>query len=286
MDALGNAALPLLLKIGQAPRQQHELRSVARALRHVGTPEVARLFADAIQHAPMRKVATDYFHEFPELAGPLRERAAGTTRAAKFAQEIVSQLTRVESDLGEEAPMSALPAVLTNPPWRAKKRPTRKRMIVPDLVPLPRKESFVVTHALAEKLGRWSRDVTPTLTEEEGEAWLAALPPTQPLVLSESFAHKRIPSAVLLRGWNDRAPVESQNYVVAWKLLSEFGLETLPGMARWVEEVADSSWMLDPLSAVDSPRLATPIARHLRTPRSAGFAPGRAETRRSSRCGA
>lgn len=271
-ERFGTAALPLILKIVEAPRQSHELKGVARVLRKVGTPEVARVFAESIQHAPMRKVATDYFHEFPELAGPLRERAEGTTRAAKFAQEIVSQLTRSETVLGDEASLADLPAVLASPPWRAKKRPARKRIVVPDLALLPREESFQMTQLNAESLGRYRPQHGVEMTDAEAEAWLSALPLDGALTLADKATQKRIPLRWVLRAWNERPAVEGTSYIVAWVLLSEFRLEMLPGLARWAEEVADSAWVLEPFATMDSPRLAVACARHLRTPRASAFA--------------
>ena len=81
-------------------------------------------------------------------------RAKGDTRAAKFAQEIVAQLDRADASSGDEAPLESLPAVLANPPWRAKRRPTRKRIEVAGLALPPREETFKKTQAIAERLGQ------------------------------------------------------------------------------------------------------------------------------------
>jgi hypothetical protein len=266
----GPASLPLIRRIVEAPRQSHELKSVARALLHVGTPEVAQIFADAIQHAPMRKVATAYFHEFPQLAAPLRERASGTTRAAKFAAEIASQLVRTESVVDNVAPMDALPRVLANPPWRQKKRPTRKRLVVPDLALLPRKESFEPTHLTMESLKRFRPASAPELTMEESLAWVQALTPDLPLTQTDQATRKWIALPALLAAWNGRGPGPNVGYDVAWTLLRHFGTSATAGLAAWVDGLAEpgsqrQTWALEPLGTFDAALLAAPMARHLRT---------------------
>jgi len=113
-----------------------------KALAHVKSPEVARVIASRMGEKSAAKIATEYFRKHPDLAPALSSVTKGKAKIA--AQGLLASLAREEQTEPDASPPSTtktgkaskkspkatggareLPALLTAPPWLAKKRPPR-----------------------------------------------------------------------------------------------------------------------------------------------------------------
>lgn len=130
---LGTDALTVLIDNFKTTEDVYDLGHTAEALALFPSEEVARLFVGELGKKQVRKPAAAFFHRFPHIAQAiLPEVAAGKTKIAKLAAELLAQAGRVtEQPETEEAEDDALPHALVTPPY-AGKPPKRKPLVVPD----------------------------------------------------------------------------------------------------------------------------------------------------------
>ena len=151
MDLLGPAAAPAMQAIISVTGfwAMEWRRKLARQLGMIESPRVAAYFAGSLENPALMKAAGAYFECWPELALPaLREAAAGgRPKAAEFLALLESRLAPAQSPVGSaDAPVkgdaetgetswpSGLPAVLLAPPWKSKSKPSRRTLVVRDVV--------------------------------------------------------------------------------------------------------------------------------------------------------
>lgn len=155
LDKLGEPAAGMLLELHQ---ERWDTNAFLLPLAIVGTPQVARVMAKCLEKKTTRKVATEFFINFPEMAfkelagsksssngavlvdtlvheHPEMAREASLSMEPKAAKHILRVLEGLESAPVDES-SAGLPQWLTSPPWSGKSKPPKvKSMVAPD--PLP-----------------------------------------------------------------------------------------------------------------------------------------------------
>ncbi|MBX3248591.1 MAG: DUF4132 domain-containing protein [Myxococcales bacterium] len=268
LEGHGEAAVGLLIELADRTKAPHEVERLVRTLSIVRSPDVAALIARQIGKGPVRKHAGAYFRRFPELAeAALQPVAAGKGRAATMAEELLAQSARAEQAAAlVEAPLDALPAVLTAPPWAGGARPTRKPLVVKDAQVLDAPRAYHGPRARSQP-----HPSLRMMTPEEVVAWEAtvdAYDPTRsrtgpPPLFFDHRAQRLVPPDARLRVWNEgRWRAFTPPHVIRDLFIDE-GMDALPGFVCWARQLLSRvthTYQLGPLVELEAPELAPEVA--------------------------
>lgn len=266
---LGEGALPVLIDNFKAAKDVYDLGHTAEALALFPSEAVGRLFVSELAKQQVRKPAAAFFHRFPHIAqAVLPEVAAGKTKVAKLAAELLEQSGRVtEASTEGDAPMDALPAALVTPPY-AGKPPKRKPVVargakleVPPAAlrwtSLGRRAELAA--AVDARIGK-----TRLLTDAELEAvlpryvptgtekyfyWVTALPNDERVAFSTDAA-----VALLERG-----VMNSNNAETPLHVLAKAGPRALPGVIALVRRARGLYGLKEVMHEIDSAELAAAL---------------------------
>ncbi|MCB9594038.1 MAG: DUF4132 domain-containing protein [Sandaracinaceae bacterium] len=269
LDGYGADGVRVAVEAAARTKTQHEVESIARALSIVRAPEVAAMLAAHVGKKRVRKHASEYFARHPDLAETaLRPIAEGGGRAAAMAAEMLAQAARAaetERGVADEAPLESLPAVLVAPPWRGGKRRGRKPIVVADA---PTLDGPTAYHHVGGSTRH--RPGYPDMDDEALAAWRAEVAACDPNGYRTgsrpslfAMGQRAVPPAARLAMWcSGQWPIVEPSGV-AGELLTEFGVEAIPGVVSWADRAvpgASGPWSVWPLTHLEAPAIAPHMA--------------------------
>ncbi|HEY1954601.1 MAG TPA: DUF4132 domain-containing protein [Polyangiaceae bacterium] len=266
LDRFGDAMLPVLVAMADAPFDRWHARNVAEALAMFDDPAAAVPMAKLLAQASSRPHALEYFARFPHFAETaLASIGSIKGRAAKIAREVLTGAHRAASNpiaAEDEASPGDLPRVLASPPWLEEdkpKKPTTKlaleRIDVPEAIDWPAGEK---ARAL-----KWFTVPEKPATEET-LADYAKMRADGKYVDFVKHKNEALPDALVLEAWNSGQ--KTWYGVLAKKLpfvLAKYGDAAFPGLPYFVEHLASGYGGAPFLLEVRSWRLALPLAKHI-----------------------
>ncbi len=251
VETFGDAALPLLTEVFEAPRDEFERWHAARALALFDDPAAARLLASQITKTKVRPSAAEFFARFPhhaaEVLAPL---AKGKGRIAKLAAELVAGARRAaaaEQGTAVAAPEAAaeeLPAILREPPWTLKKRPKKPSLRVPGGVTPVLHERIAIDPQIAREVLEEAAVLArgkPEMNEAQRAAYLERVRGkgsyVDPVLHDGGDGPARVPDDLQLTAWNESSArvMDRQVSLVAY-FLARFGAEAMPGVLVQLEK--------------------------------------------------
>ncbi len=266
VDRFGEAMLPLLVTMGEAPFDRWHARNVAEALSLFDDETAALPMARLLSQATSRPHALEYFARFPHRAEAAIAAISGTKgRSSKIAREVLAGARRAATNAvprDDEAGPDELPRVLANPPWQGDDKP-KKPATKLSLEPLELPERVAWAAGQRERaLQHFPKPDAPA--SEATLADYAKMRAEGKYVDFVKHKNEALPDELVLETWN--AGQKTYFGVLGKKLpyaLAKYGDAAFPGLPAFVDHLAGGYGDAPFLLEIASWRLALPLAKHV-----------------------
>jgi hypothetical protein len=266
IERFGDAMLPVLIELADAPFDRWHARDVAETLALFDDPRAAGAMVKLLNQASSRPQALAYFGKYPHHAEAALESVATMKgRGAKIAREVLKGAQRAVTGAvkpEDEATLEELPRVLARPPWLDEKKPKKphtalalERVDLPESIDWPPGER----ERALKLFPKPEKPATPETLTEYAEQRAA-----NKFVDVVKHKNEALPDELVLEAWNagQKTYQGTLGKKVAY-ILAKYGEAAYPGLSEFVDHFANGWGDAPVLLRVRSWRLALPLAQHV-----------------------